>query len=208
MQPAGRSCASQPSCAELDRLLKRRNSTPAHQRRIDRQIIRKFRRTRAVFVLDMAGFSISVQRYGIIHHLAKIHRMQAIVGAAVRTCGGVVAKFEADNCFATFSTAARAVEAGRRIQAELKAANISASERDALHVSIGIGYGPILLACDDLFGDEMNLASKLGEDIAQSGEVLLTERARRSLRGARLRFEEMALSISGVHLRAAKLVLD
>ena len=97
MQPAGRSCADLPSCVELERLLEQRNSQPAHQRRIDRQIVRQFQRTRAVFVLDMAGFSISVQRYGIIHHLAKIHRMQAIVGAAVKACGGTVAKFEADN---------------------------------------------------------------------------------------------------------------
>jgi len=33
----------------------------------------------------------------------------------------------------------------------------------------------------DLYGDEMNLASKLGEDLAQDDEILLTEAAYQAL---------------------------
>jgi len=63
------------------------------------------------------------------------------------------------------------------------------------------------LASDDFFGDEVNLASKLGEDIAQSGEVLLTPEAVNAVRGKAHRLESLDLSISGIHLRAAKLTL-
>lgn len=190
--------------AELERLLDQRNGQAARRREIDRRITQGFRRTRAVFVLDMAGFSLSVQRHGIIHHLAKIHRMRATVGAAVRECGGRIIKFEADNAFATFATVPESVCAALRINERLEAANREVPTDNAIHVAIGIGYGPILLARDDLFGDEVNLASKLGEDIAEHGEVLLTERAHVKLRGHRL--EPMELSISGILLKGARLI--
>jgi len=49
------------------------------------------------------------------------------------------------------------------------------------------------------FGEEMNLASKLGEDIAEGGETLLTvaayENADRELVKS---FEKLSLSISGI----------
>ena len=41
---------------------------------------------------------------------------------------------------------------------------------------LGIGYGPVILVGDrDVFGAEVNAASKLGEDTAGPGEVLVTE---------------------------------
>jgi len=72
--------------SELERLLERRNREPDHRESVDREIRRRFERTRATFVLDMAGFSTSVQRHGIIHHLAKIHRMRVAVEEVTRVC--------------------------------------------------------------------------------------------------------------------------
>jgi adenylate cyclase len=195
-----------PPRAELERLLERRHTKPDRRRAVDRAILQRFRRTRAVFVLDMAGFSVSVQRHGIIHHLAKIHRMRMLVGRALRRAGGALVKFEADNAFATFPTVRTAVDAAQWINTRLTEENAALSPENAIHVSIGIGHGPILLARDDFYGDEVNLASKLGEDIAHDGEVLLTERARRALRGRGFRFKPVERSISGIHLRAARLV--
>jgi hypothetical protein len=43
---------------------------------------------------------------------------------------------------------------------------------------VGIGYGDVFAIGPNLAqGDEMNRASKLGEDIARANETLLTERA-------------------------------
>ncbi len=47
-----------------------------------------------------------------------------------------------------------------------------ASER--LAFSFGIGFGEVLELERDLLGLELNLASKLGEDRARPGEILLT----------------------------------
>ena len=58
----------------------------------------------------------------------------------------------------------------------LDAANWSA--RTAALRSIGIGWRNSNVDNDDIFGDEVNLACKLGEDIAERGMIVLTEAAR------------------------------
>jgi class 3 adenylate cyclase len=40
---------------------------------------------------------------------------------------------------------------------------------------MGIDYGRYLRLVDDVFGDTVNLAYKLGEDLAGRGEILVTE---------------------------------
>ena len=49
-------------------------------------------------------------------------------------------------------------------------------------LGIGIGFGPVYAIGPNLsMGDEMNRASKLGEDTARGGETLITEAAREAL---------------------------
>jgi adenylate cyclase len=162
----------------LDRLLDRRNEHPERLPRIDRDIRERFQKRHAVLVLDMCGFSRLTMRYGIIHFLAMIRRMHVTVSPLVIGAGGRVVKTEADNLFAAFADVPQAIAAARRIGAELRQRNAVLPEDWDLHVSIGIGFGDVLVVGDhDYFGAELNLASKLGEDVARSGEVLLTEAA-------------------------------
>ena len=47
-----------------------------------------------------------------------------------------------------------------------------------MFLSVGIDYGEVLLIGEsDYYGDPVNTASKLGEDLAVRGETLVTERA-------------------------------
>ena len=81
-------------------------------------------------------------------------------------------------------------------------ANPDFLEDRRLYASIGIGHGRILnLDEDDMFGDEVNLASKLGEDVAESGMVLLTDAARVEARKAGIATRVERISISGLSLR-------
>ena len=61
---------------------------------------------------------------------------------------------------------------------------------------------------EDLFGNEMNLASKLGEDVAASGEIFLTAAAHaRVARGARARrYEARSIPVSAMVITAYKLL--
>ena len=188
--------------AELARLLDARNEHPESLAEIDAEIWQRFGHTRAVLVLDMCGFSRLTMRYGITHFLAMIRRLQTIVRPVIAAGGGHVVKTEADNVFATFDDVPQALATARAIQRSLDAANTFLPEDWDLHAAIGIGYGPlILVGDDDLFGSEMNIASKLGEDVAGRGEILLSEAARERALGES-DATEIPVQLSGLTIKA------
>jgi adenylate cyclase len=165
---------------ELRHLLHERNEHPERLTEIDRAIRDRFTRTLAVLVLDMSGFSRLTHRYGIVHFLAMIQRMHDLVLPVVEAprYGGRLLKLEADNVYAVFPDAPLALDAAMEVQRRLAAANVVLPADWDLHVCIGIGYGDVLAVGEhDVFGHEMNVASKLGEDVGCGGEILLTEAA-------------------------------
>ena len=98
------------------------------------------------------------------------------------TQGGTPVKFEADNCFAMFPTVDDAIECALSLNTAFDKANEGTPDELDIRVAIGIDFGRILLVDgSDFFGHPVNRASKLGEDLARPGEVLVTiEAAARS----------------------------
>jgi hypothetical protein len=58
----------------------------------------------------------------------------------------------------------------------------------------------LILDDEELFGDEVNLACKLGEDIGDKGEILLTAAAQAGLADSSIVTRETTISISGLML--------
>jgi class 3 adenylate cyclase len=151
-------------------------------------------------VLDMSGFSRTTQKDGIVPFLLMIHQMKLVARPALAAHNGTAIKEEADNLFCLFDTVRDAAAASREITDRLAVVNLLLPERKRLYVSIGIGYGKILNVEDqDVFGDEVNVASKLGEDVAGMGHVLLTVGAKNAA-GAGLKLVEHTISVSGLSL--------
>ncbi|PYS48407.1 MAG: adenylate/guanylate cyclase domain-containing protein [Acidobacteria bacterium] len=193
---------------ELSRLLQERNEYPERIEQIDALIRETFGETHAVMVMDMSGFSRVTIKHGIMHFLAMIHRMNQIVAPTVREHGGRVIKFEADNAFAIFDKVEDAIEAAIDTSRRFSAANTMLPEEMDMHGKFGIGYGEVLIVEDkDLFGSEVNLASKLGEDLAERGEILLTEAAFAEVDAEKREYEEVSMTISGLQLDVHKVVL-
>jgi adenylate cyclase len=192
-----------PGRDELRRLLSGRNQDPDHAAQFDRQIRATFERRVAILVLDMCGFSRLSQKHGIIFYLAMIRQMEEAATPAVVGNGGRVIKQEADNLYATFDQPAGALEAALDIFRAFGAVNsVVPSDRD-IHGSIGIGYGETLVIGDeDLFGVEMNLASKLGEDVAGAGEILLTAAAHQALPPGHYRCTERTCPIGDMEIES------
>jgi adenylate cyclase len=187
--------------AELRRLLQERNEYPDRMAAVDQQIRETFGETWAVMVMDMSGFSRMTIEHGIIHFLAMIHRMNEIANPAVEEHEGAVIKFEADNAFAIFPDVEQAVDASVDIIKRLEAANTMLPEELDMHAKFGVGYGEVLIIQDeDLFGSEVNLASKLGEDLAARNEILLTEAAYGRVDASKRKYEEVERKVSGLHL--------
>jgi len=81
-------------------------------------------------------------------------------------------------------------------------AEVMARRDEIVHRSIGIDYGDLLLIGDeDYFGDPVNTASKLGEDLAGKGETLVTRRAlERCDQGAEAHGESLNTRISEIEI--------
>lgn len=158
----------------------------------------------AVFVLDMSGFSLLTRKYGIVHYLSMVRHMQLTTEPIVRSYGGSMIKYEADNCFAVFPDPLSAVNAAIAMQHAFDAANLLTSEDLDIHIACGIDYGKLLIiGHEDCFGDPVNRASKLGEDLAAAGEILLTKEAMQLVPAeAGIQAHEISVSISGITIPA------
>ena len=191
---------TQPFFSLVDRL----NALPSEDHRgIEDLIWHTFGVEKAVLALDMSHFSLSVRRTGILRYLGLIRRMQILTRPIVGECRGEVIKFEADNLMAVFADASDAVTAAVRINQALGAGTLQ-SGAEAYAVGIGIDHGPFLMIPDeDCYGDAVNVAYKLGEDLARPHEVLITDAARAQL-GAEFpyRLVEQQVSISGLEIIA------
>jgi adenylate cyclase len=175
------------------------NTCAQHERQqVEERVWRLFGVERAIMALDMSQFSLSVRRSGIVPYLSQIRRMQVVTAPIVRECGGEVIKYVADNLMAVFPDVLEAVNAAVRINRALPAAEAGPA------VAIGIDHGRFLMIPgEDCFGDPVNVAYKLGEDLARPGEILVTAAARARLgEGAPHALREQQVSVSGLEFRA------
>jgi adenylate cyclase len=193
--------------ALLGRLLSERNQFSERTADIDKHIRDAFERRIAVLVLDMVGFSRLTVEYGIIHYLAMIHQMQQAARPAVTANGGTLIKQDADDIFAIFQTPAAALDSALDIFRAFDAVNsVVPPERD-IYGCIGIGYGETLVIDgNDVLGSEVNIACKLGEDLAGKSEILLTSAAYRALPADRYACEPVTFRISEMEIDAYRYV--
>jgi class 3 adenylate cyclase len=204
-EPSERFRPTSPGRAEFEALLGELIERPYDREMIERRIEERFTQERAVMVLDMTGFSRTTQIRGVVPYLLMIHQMRLLASPEVEEHGGTAIAAEADNLLCLFPTVDEALSASRHITDALRAANLVLPGDFELYVSIGLGYGPILNIDDEqIAGNELNLASKLGEDVADLGEVLLTEAARAKLESSES-FEEHLVSISGLEVKYYRL---
>jgi len=174
------------------------------QKTIETELWQEYGAEKVVFVLDMSGFSLLTRKYGIIHYLSMVRRMQLTAEPIVKTYGGSLLKFEADNCFAVFPDTLSAVHAAIALQLAFDASNLLTSDDFDVHIACGIDYGKILIIGDeDCFGDAVNRACKLGEDIAAAGEILVTQDAISTITSELdFKLREVNISVSGLYIPA------
>jgi adenylate cyclase len=197
--------ASHPSKKFHEMLLSFSQSEMIEERRqIEESLWDEFGAEYAVFVLDMSGFSLLTRKYGIVHYLSMVRRMQMTTEPIVKSYGGFMIKYEADNCFAVFPEPLSAVNAAIAMQHAFSAENLLTSNDLDIHISCGIDYGKILVVGrEDCFGDPVNRASKMGEDLAVAGEILITKEAMQMISAdAGIKAREMNVSISGITIPA------
>jgi len=176
---------------------------------LDRQASERLLRPQAIVFSDTADFTIRVATDGILHFLMVFGRLVRGAEPVIRRAGGDLVKVEADSLLLRFKTVPAACRGVTALERHLGRANRGLPPSEQLRFSYGIGYGEVLVTDHDVFGLEVNLASKLGEDLAEPGDILLTPAAaaaagplaRRLVPRGRVRFGPQVLKVQ--RLRAA-----
>ena len=185
-----------------------RANTAEERSKIDTGIWSKYGNEQAIFILDMTGFSINTKEFGIVHYLSTVQRMRMTIKPLVESNGGKVVKFEADNCFARFPDPLSAVQTAIIYNHTLRAMNLTTPKDLDIHSGIGIDYGKFLLIQQvDLWGEPVNFASKLGEDIAKAGQILVTKRAMDMIsKDAGIKCKSLTVKSSGLKIKAVEIL--
>jgi len=169
----------------------------------------RFGAEKTVLVLDMAGFTTKVQKHGLLFFLRKIRYMQKIVAPILETWKGELVKFEADNGYCVFNNKVDAVYCALEIHQTFADLCNGLPDVDNVQVGIGIAHGKILLIPQhDFFGDAVNLAAKLGEDVADDGETLVSNTLFLEIESQeKLGLEPLNFSVSGLQLEAGRVFI-
>ncbi len=95
--------------------------------------------------------------------------------------------------------ASAAVRCAIEMQNACKVHNATRSPEEKVLLCIGIGFGRILRIGDtDVYRQEVNAASKLGEDTAKADEILVTDAVRVAAEGLKgVRFEPIDQAVPG-----------
>lgn len=155
-------------------LRRRERRSPAQRKALDVRTRAALARPLAVVYTDTADFTRRVARHGILHFLMVFARAVRMLRPLIARHGGRLVKVEADSLLLAFPDAEHACRAALAMAPAIARLNRGRPASERVAFSFGIGFGEVLDLGHDLLGLEVNLASKLGEDRARPGEILLT----------------------------------
>lgn len=170
------------SDARLWDLIELRTKPDADTDAIDRRIWDLFGERWAIMFTDLSGFSRHAAKFGITHFLQIIHEKKKMLLPIVAAHDGILLKVEADSFLIIFRRPDRALQCAIEMQRRCQLTNERRLPEEQIILCLGIGYGDVLRVGDhDVWGREVNAASKLGEDTAGPNEILVTGAAQAEL---------------------------
>lgn len=163
----------------LQKLIAARIEAAADRDSIDQRIWDLFGEEWCIMATDLAGFSRNVAEFGIIHFLQTIYESERILIPVIEKHDGILLKVEGDSFFVIFRNVQKAIRASIEMQRTTVRYNAARVPQEHVLLCVGLGFGRVLRIGDaDVFGAEVNAASKLGEDIARASEILVTKAVR------------------------------
>jgi len=140
-----------------------------------------------VLFTDIDGYTSITDDLGDVRaqHLVRIHN--AIVRECLSAYGGIEVKHTGDGIMACFLSAGRAVECAAAVQTAVSAYAL-ADPSAAFEIAIGINTGEPIHEEGDIYGTAVITAARVA-DLADGGQILVTDVVRQLAAGKGLRFE-------------------
>jgi adenylate cyclase len=136
--------------------------------------LEKLRRTITVMFTDIQGSTAYFEKYGDAAGLVMVHHCNDTLRRIVQNHGGRVIKTIGDGMLATFEECASSVEAAAKMQHGLAELNAPRPEADRVAIRIGIHYDTGIVRSHDVFGDVVNVASRI-ESVASPRQIVISD---------------------------------
>ncbi len=144
--------------------------------------IAESRRLAAIVAIDMVGFSrlMQLDEAGTVARQRAIHDL--LIQPKVAEFDGRIVKTTGDGALIEFASAVNAVSCAAAIQRQMAIRETEVPEDRRITYRMGINLGDIISDGDDIFGDGVNVASRL-EGLADPGGIHISEAVYNSIKG-------------------------
>lgn len=134
------------------------------------------RKLTTIAAMDVVGYSRLMERdeAGTLGRLKDVR--STIIGPAVARHSGRTVKLMGDGALLEFASVVGALQCGVEIQRQVAARNRAASDGHTLQLRIGVHLGDVIVEGGDIYGDGVNVATRL-ESIAEPGGIVLSKQA-------------------------------
>jgi len=151
-----------------------------------------------VMFTDIQVSTAYFQQHGDAAGLLMMHSSARTIRQVVEKHGGRVIKTIGDGLMATFTRPIASVNAAIEIQKLLGEVNELRAEHERVAVRVGIHLGTGIVKSDDVFGDVVNIASRV-EVQATPGQIVISPALFEQLRGSRFNIKELGrFNLKGV----------
>ena len=136
--------------------------------------LEKFKRNVVVMFTDIKGSTAYFEKYGDVAGLMMVHQCNDMLRIIVEKHGGRVVKTIGDAIMACFDDCKGSVSASIEMQKGLIGFNAPKPEQDHVFIRIGLNYGSGIVKSNDVFGDVVNVASRV-ESVAQPEQIVISD---------------------------------
>lgn len=128
----------------------------------------------AVMFIDIVGFTKKSSNMDLVEIMNYLRTYEEMTIPVIDKHKGSIVKKMGDGLMIAFQSSMSAVLAAIRMSDKMKNYNLFKEEKERIITRIGINSGDVAIEGNDLFGDTVNVASRM-ENIAQNGKILISK---------------------------------
>ena len=126
------------------------------------------RKLSTILFIDIVGYTLSMHR-DEKKALSMIETFKKVLDIEFKNKGGIFKQYQGDGCLCVFDSSNRAIEFSIKIQSQYVLEKVP--------VRIGVHLGEVVFKDDTVFGDGVNIASRI-ESFCTPGSILISEQVR------------------------------